>query len=78
MDTLDLRILASLDTDARRSFADLARELEVSQPTVADRVRRLESRGILRGTMLSLDHTRIGYGIGAYVRIRTNNASRAQ
>jgi Lrp/AsnC family leucine-responsive transcriptional regulator len=52
MDTLDLRILASLDADARRSFADLARELDVSQPTIADRVRRLEDRGILRGTLL--------------------------
>ncbi|MEP7246146.1 MAG: Lrp/AsnC family transcriptional regulator [Gammaproteobacteria bacterium] len=77
MDSLDLQILTSLDADARRSFADLARELDVSQPTIADRVRRMEERGILRGSMLSLDHTRIGYGIGAFVRIRTNGSARA-
>jgi Lrp/AsnC family transcriptional regulator, leucine-responsive regulatory protein len=41
MDTLDLQILSSLDADARRPFADLARELNVSQPTIADRVQRL-------------------------------------
>jgi Lrp/AsnC family leucine-responsive transcriptional regulator len=76
MDALDLRILTSLDQDTRRSFADLARELEVSQPTIADRVRRLESRGILRGTMLCLDLARIGYGIGAFVRIRMSNSSK--
>ena len=71
MDTLDLRILTSLDADARRSYADLARELDVSQPTIADRVRRLETRGILRGTMLCLDLARLGYGISAFVRIRS-------
>jgi len=76
MDALDLRILASLDADARRSFADMARELEVSQPTIADRVRRLEDRGILRGTMLNLDHARLGYGIAAFVRIRLTSTSK--
>jgi Lrp/AsnC family leucine-responsive transcriptional regulator len=70
MDALDLQILASLDADARRPFADLARELNVSQPTIADRVQRLESRGILRGTMISLDYTRLGYPISAFIRIR--------
>jgi Lrp/AsnC family leucine-responsive transcriptional regulator len=76
MDALDLRILTSLDADARRSYADLARELNVSQPTIADRVRRLEDRGILRGTMLCVDLARVGYGIGAFVRIRMNSASK--
>ena len=76
MDTLDLRILTSLDADARRSFADLARELDVSQPTIADRVRRLESRGILRGTMLCVDLARLGYDVGAFVRIRSNCSSK--
>jgi len=74
MDALDFRILASLDADARRSFADLARELNVSQPTIADRVRRLEDRGILKGSMLCLDHARLGYPVSAFVRIRTNDA----
>src|SRR5690349_12742577 len=76
MDSLDLKILTSLDADARRTFADLARELDVSQPTIADRVRRLESRGILRGTMLCVDLARIGYAIGAFVRIRMGGASK--
>jgi Lrp/AsnC family leucine-responsive transcriptional regulator len=76
MDALDLRILTSLDADARRSFADLARELEVSQPTIADRVRRLENRGILRGTMICVDHAKLGYGISAFVRIRSNAAAK--
>lgn len=71
MDALDLKILASLDTDARRPYADVAREFGISQPTVADRLRRLESRGILRGAMLCLDHARLGFNVSAFVRLRT-------
>jgi Lrp/AsnC family leucine-responsive transcriptional regulator len=71
MDTLDLKILASLEADARRPYADLARELEVSQPTIADRVRRLEERGILQGTLLRVDPARLGFPIHAFVRLRS-------
>jgi Lrp/AsnC family leucine-responsive transcriptional regulator len=70
MDALDLKILATLDADARRPYADMAREFGVSQPTVADRIRRLESRGIVRGAMLCVDHARLGFS--AFVRLRAS------
>jgi Lrp/AsnC family leucine-responsive transcriptional regulator len=77
MDALDLKILASLDSDARRPFAELARELDVSQPTVADRVRRLESRGVVRGTMLCVDYARLGFTVNAFVRLRATPTSKS-
>src|SRR3984957_15860270 len=70
MDALDLKILTRLDADARRPYAEIARELGVSQPTVADRIRRLETRGIVRGAMLCMDHARLGFNISAFVRLR--------
>jgi Lrp/AsnC family leucine-responsive transcriptional regulator len=76
MDSMDLKILTILDADARRSYADIARELGVSQPTVADRIRRLESRGIVRGAMLCVDHTRLGFNISAFVRLRAKPAQK--
>jgi Lrp/AsnC family transcriptional regulator, leucine-responsive regulatory protein len=72
MDALDLRILTSLEADARRPYAELARELEVSQPTIADRVRRLEERGVLKGTLLRVDPARLGFAIHAFVRVRSS------
>ena len=71
MDALDLKILGILDSDPRRPYAEIARELDVSQPTVADRMRRLEGRGIVRGAMLCMDHARLGFNISAFVRLRT-------
>jgi Lrp/AsnC family leucine-responsive transcriptional regulator len=70
MDALDLRILSTLNQDARRPYADVAREFGISQPTVADRVRRLESRGIMRGAMLCVDLARLGFNVSAFVRLR--------
>ena len=72
MDSLDLKILTTLDADARRPYADMAREFGISQPTVADRIRRLESRGIVRGAMLCLDHACLGFNLSAFVRLRAS------
>jgi Lrp/AsnC family leucine-responsive transcriptional regulator len=74
MDMLDHKILEFLDADARRSYAEMARELGISQPTVADRIRRLEERGIVRGAMLRIDHARLGFTVSAFVRLRSKSA----
>jgi Lrp/AsnC family leucine-responsive transcriptional regulator len=78
MDTLDLKILTTLDADARRSYADMAREFGISQPTVADRIRRLENRGVVRGAMLCLDHARLGFNVSAFVRLRAAPSKKRQ
>jgi len=74
MDMLDHKILEILDADARRSYAEMARELGISQPTVADRIRRLEEKGIVRGAMLRIDHARLGFTVSAFVRLRSKTA----
>jgi Lrp/AsnC family leucine-responsive transcriptional regulator len=74
MDMLDHKILEILDSDARRPYAEMARELGISQPTVADRIRRLEEKGIVRGAMLRIDHARLGFTVSAFVRLRSKSA----
>ena len=69
MDALDHAILQRLAHDARRPYAEVARDLGVSQPTVAERVRRMEERGVILGAVLRLDHAKLGYPIEAFVRI---------
>ena len=72
MDALDYRIPTQLSDNARRPFAELARELGVSQPTVAERVRRMEERGVILGSSLRLDYGKLGFPITALVRIVLN------
>nr|WP_231493557.1 winged helix-turn-helix transcriptional regulator [Alicyclobacillus macrosporangiidus] len=43
------RILIELQNDARLSYSELGRRLNMSAPAVAERVRRLEEDGIITG-----------------------------
>jgi Lrp/AsnC family leucine-responsive transcriptional regulator len=49
LDALDWKILALLQQDGRMSFTALAREVSLSAPAVTERVRRLESLGVITG-----------------------------
>lgn len=59
-DDLDLRILDVLARDARTSFRAIARALGISTPTVAQRVKRMEGAGVIRGYRVetAIDRTR--------------------
>jgi len=69
-DAVDLAILAALQADGRLSWADLAREVNMSASAVTERVRRLEERGVITGWTAVVDPERLGLGIVAFVRLR--------
>lgn len=48
IDTVDFGILERLSRDGRATWADLADELGLTAPAVAQRVRRLVERGVIR------------------------------
>ena len=70
LDDLDVAILRRLNQDARKSFRDIARDLEVSISTVSNRVKRLESEGIILGYAPLLDEKKLGYDVLAVIGIR--------
>ncbi len=55
MDSKDFRLLVALYEDGRQSYRALARLVSLSAPVARDRLRRLQSRGILQGFILSID-----------------------
>lgn len=70
MDSVDKQILAILCGNARISMKDLAGEIGLSAPAAAERVRRLEERGVIRAFTVELDPAAMGYSLQAIVRIR--------
>ncbi len=70
IDALDARILATLATDGRLPLSELARRVGLSSPSVTDRVRRLESDGVIRRYAAQLDLASLGYPLMALVRLR--------
>lgn len=69
-DQMDWRILSELQADARLSYSELGRRIGLSTPAAAERVRRLEDWGVIRGYAAVVDPERVGLGVGAFIRIR--------
>ena len=70
IDDLDRAILAALVGDARISWKDLAADVGVSSPTIRDRVRRLQDRGVVQGFSVEVSPVALGYTLEAVVRFR--------
>lgn len=70
LDHTDRKLLQELQQDARVSLAELGRRVRMSAPAVADRIRRLEEDGVIRGYHADVDPRAIGYDLGAVIRVR--------
>jgi Lrp/AsnC family leucine-responsive transcriptional regulator len=68
-DPIDLAIIRLLAEDGRMSFADLARETGLSTSAVHQRVKRLESRGVIRGYRAIVDGRAVGLPLTAFVSL---------
>jgi Lrp/AsnC family leucine-responsive transcriptional regulator len=68
-DPLDLAILLCLARDARRSIRNIAAEIGMSPPPVAERLAKLEAKGVIAGYHASIDWGILGYGLVAYVSV---------
>lgn len=74
-DDVDWRILKHLQADGRLSFNELARQVHLSAPAVAERVRRLEQAGIITGYAAQVDPARAGQPLLAFVQLRCKLAN---
>lgn len=75
LDELDLRIITLLLKDARTPTAQIAEQIGLSRPAVADRLDKLERQGVIRGTTAVIDPTAIGRGVTAFVAARGGHLS---
>ncbi|MDY4294290.1 MULTISPECIES: Lrp/AsnC family transcriptional regulator [unclassified Xanthomonas] len=70
LDAIDRAILAALAQDARMATSELARQIGLSAPATADRVRRLQHQGVIAGFTVELDPRALGYTLQAIVRVK--------
>ena len=68
-DATDRRILSILQSDGRRTFAEVAERVGLSAPSVHERVKKLEARGVIRRYGAVLDAGYLGFGILAFVAV---------
>jgi Lrp/AsnC family leucine-responsive transcriptional regulator len=71
LDATDAHILEALQENARTSTAELARRVEMAPSAVHERIRKLEERGLIRGYEARLGARELGWGLVAFVFVRT-------
>jgi Lrp/AsnC family leucine-responsive transcriptional regulator len=70
LDPRDLAILKCLQSDPRLGISELARQVELSAPTVRERLQRLLDAGVVRRWWMEIDPKALGYPICVYIRVR--------
>jgi Lrp/AsnC family leucine-responsive transcriptional regulator len=69
VDTLDKKAISFLMKHGRATWAELGQLLSLSAPSAAERVRKLEEQGVLRGYAALADAASLGYPLTAYVSV---------
>lgn len=69
-DEIDQLLISALMEDSRLSLKALAQVSGLSAPSVGERLRKLEERGVIRGYTLEIDPKAFGYLLQAIVRVR--------
>ncbi|MEU8358039.1 Lrp/AsnC family transcriptional regulator [Nonomuraea fuscirosea] len=77
MDELDSAIVRLLQTDARQSNRELARQLGIAPSTCLERVRTLTRKGVIRGYHADIDPAALNRGVQAMVSVQVRPLSRA-
>jgi Lrp/AsnC family leucine-responsive transcriptional regulator len=70
LDSTDWSILRELQHDARLSYNELGRRVGLSAPAAAERVRRLESAGVITGYGARVDPAKMGLPLLAMIELR--------
>ncbi|HET6535555.1 MAG TPA: Lrp/AsnC family transcriptional regulator [Sphingomicrobium sp.] len=73
LDNVDRQILALLEEDARRPNSEIARIVDLSPVTVAERIGRLRDIGVISKFTIKVDPAKIGYETAAMVRFEPSS-----
>jgi Lrp/AsnC family leucine-responsive transcriptional regulator len=69
MDSIDLEIVNRLQEDGRATQLELARAVGLSQPAIAERIRKLEDRKVILGYAARVDASELGKDITAFIGV---------
>lgn len=70
VDSIDKKLLEILKENARLSFADLGRKINLSPSAVRERVQKMEDIGVIKKYSIQIDNQKIGYDIEAFILLK--------
>ena len=75
IDGLDRQILSKLVEDGKTPYTDIAKQLFVSSGTIHVRMKKMEQMGVVKGSSLLIDYSKMGYDITAFLGIYLDKSS---
>ena len=75
IDNIDLKILNILMEDAKIPYTEVAKKVFVSGGTVHVRMKKLEEMGVVKGTTLKMDYSKLGYDVTCFMGIFLERSS---
>ena len=69
IDELDSKIITKLQEDGRKSFREIAKEVDSTAVTVINRVEKMEEKGIIKGYTADIDYRKLGYHVVAGIEL---------
>ena len=69
MDPIDRRLLELLQAQGRATQLELSKEIGLSQPATADRIRKLEERGFITGYAAQVNAAKLGKDVTAFIGV---------
>jgi Lrp/AsnC family leucine-responsive transcriptional regulator len=70
VDNIDLAILSELEVNARISFADLARKINLSPSAVRERVQKMEDLEVIQKYVVQKNNKMLGYDLEAFILLK--------
>lgn len=70
IDIIDEKILSVLKENARISFAELGRKINLSPSAVRERVQKMEDIGVIEQYSLKIDHKKLGLDLEAFILLK--------
>ncbi|MCX8205017.1 MAG: Lrp/AsnC family transcriptional regulator [Candidatus Nezhaarchaeota archaeon] len=70
LDKVDLEILKVLLKDARKSYREIAKELNLSVATVYNRVKKMQAEGVIKGFTPVVNHSKLGFDLTALILLQ--------
>ncbi len=69
LDNLDIKVLEILQKNGRTKRSELAEAVGLSIPSVSERLKKMEEKGIIEGYYTKLNRHAFGYDIMAYILV---------
>ena len=72
IDKTDVEIVKRLEKEGRASFREIAEDLDVSEGTVYNRVKKMQKEGIIKGFSARSDSMKLGKDLVAVIGLRVD------